>query len=106
MAQQDLFIPFQNRLRRISTADIILVEAARNYCRIRTKQQHYLVQKTICDMATLLSQADFCRVHRKYIISLRHITFIERNYVMLGDTEIPIGSTFHKDFLNRLTILL
>jgi DNA-binding LytR/AlgR family response regulator len=42
---------------------------------------------------------DFIRVHRSFIVNIRKIQYIHRNYVMVGDKEIPIGDNYKDSFL-------
>lgn len=103
--QKEIFITHQNKIIRVDLDEIVMLEAAGEYCLVKTKTQNYLLQTPIVKMETLLSPLGFCRVHRKFIIAIRRISFIERKYVMLGDVQVPIGYSFHKNFLNQLNIL-
>ena len=49
-----------------------------------------------------LPPADFIRVHKSYIVSIKDITAIRKNSVFIKDQEIPVGDTY-RDALVRLT---
>lgn len=103
--RKDIFITHQNKIIRVDLDEIILLEASGEYCLVKTNAQNYLLQTPIIKMDVLLSPFGFCRVHRKYIISLRRISFIERKFVMMDDQVVPIGYHFYKNFLDQLNIL-
>jgi len=45
-----------------------------------------------------LPQTEFVRVHKSYIISLRHISSVERSRIFIGDVIIPVGDSYRESF--------
>jgi DNA-binding LytR/AlgR family response regulator len=59
-------------------------------------------------MEDMLPEANFCRVHKSYIVALDKIESIERNRIKIGDMIIPISDTYKKpffDFLDRKKLI-
>jgi DNA-binding LytR/AlgR family response regulator len=50
----------------------------------------------------MLSADDFMRIHKSFIISLKHLDAIERHDVVVGGKQIPIGITYREHFLAKL----
>lgn len=44
----------------------------------------------------------FMRVHRSYIVNLRHVEVVERSRIIFGKTYIPISDAKKEEFLSRL----
>jgi len=44
----------------------------------------------------------FVRIHKSYIISLRHIQSVTRNRVVIGETWLPLGENYRDLFLETL----
>jgi len=47
-----------------------------------------------------LSAKNFLRIHRSFIINLKHITAFTASDVEIGKTELPIGESY-KEHVNR-----
>jgi DNA-binding LytR/AlgR family response regulator len=45
----------------------------------------------------------FCKIHKSYIISLRHLNVVERHQVSIGKYEIPIGQSYRPGFFKILS---
>lgn len=54
----------------------------------------------LSNMAEQLPSGQFLRVHKSYIINLVHVSHIEGNRVMLGDTEVPVSGTYKQHLLD------
>lgn len=50
----------------------------------------------------LETENDFLRVHRSYIVNLKHVSSANRDKLTIGDEVIPIGETYQKSFLPYL----
>lgn len=105
MQQSTLYISHQSRLLQIPVREIELVVSYGNYCRIMTQQQTFTVQKRIGVIVGMLPQRDFCRVHKLYIVSLKHVSFLEGRYLRVGKTEVPIGDVYYGRFKRRIRIV-
>lgn len=88
--------------------DIIYCESSDHMILIHTKENTYRVRKSMPDICNMLDDISFCRVHRSYLINLRHIDRIESNTVELrgADRAIPIGRAYKKEFSVKNTNFL
>jgi DNA-binding LytR/AlgR family response regulator len=41
-----------------------------------------------------LPSSDFIRIHKSYIVSIRHITAVRGNSVFLGSKQLPVGNNY------------
>lgn len=99
--QQDfLFIKSDSRFFRVSLDDILYIEGMRDYIAIHTPQQRILTLMSMTRMMEKLPDRDFMRVHKSYIIGLKHISLVQHNRVYIRDREIPVSNSY-KEELNR-----
>ena len=86
-----------SNIRIIPVQDILYIEAYDDYVKIFTKDAHHLKKKTMSHFEQVLSNTEFLRVHRSYIVQLNQITRIEpfekNNHIALLKTgaKIPLS---------------
>lgn len=91
--------------------DIVYVESFRHYICVYTKQRaagkgyrEYRMKENISVFQEKLSQ-DFFRIHRSYLVSLKHIERISRTSVQVeGDAELPLARGKY-DEVNRAFVM-
>lgn len=88
----------------IRIADIVYLESEGEYVRM-----HLLDGSTVTtlfrlkNMETALPGDAFLRVHRSYIVNLRHIRSYVKGRVYLNDTDyVPIGENYKETFQNYI----
>ena len=111
----DIFVKQDQRLLRISTADLLYVEALGDYVNLYLGRERLTVYGTMKDLETKLPSADFARIHRKYIVRLDRIVAIEGDGVALEGglgaapgrvpVRVSIGSSYKAGLLARLTVI-
>lgn len=89
-------------LVKVVLADILFIEGLDNYLKIHLGEgQPVVVRLTMKAMLDKLPLASFIRVHRSYIVALDKIQAVRNKMILIGEEEIPIGSSYDKDFLGR-----
>ncbi len=94
-----LFVRTDYRAVCIQISDITYVEGYGEYLRIYLNGQEkpLVVYLRMKEMEERLSDRGFMRVHKSYLVCLRHITEINRSRVMLDTgAEIPIGDSYRE----------
>lgn len=100
-SQQYLFIRADYSLIKINTADILFIEGLDDYLKIHIANQKTVVARmTIKAIVQKLSSTEFIRVHRSYIIALKHIQNVRNKIITIAGDEIPIGNSYEEAFLN------
>lgn len=86
-----LVITCEEETLRLYEADILYAEAFLHYLSIHTVKREYKIRENISSFEKRLGD-DFFRVHRSYLVSLKHVTGISRTKVTLeGDVELPLA---------------
>ena len=114
-SRPDIFVKQEQRLVRVSTADLLYVEALGDYVNLYLGRERLTVYGTMKDLETKLPGTDFVRIHRKYIVRLDRIIAIEGDSVALENSplsgpgrlpvRVSIGSSYKAGLLARLTVI-
>ncbi len=87
---------------KLYESDILYVESFLHYIVIHTTAKEYKIKENMSVFENKLSD-DFYRIHRSYLVSLKHITQISRTSVNIGNTELPLSRGKYDD-INRAFI--
>ena len=63
-----------------------------------TKNGKTMVLLPMNEILKMLPSDQFIRIHKSYIISLKHIEIIEKARVIINKKTIPIGITYREHF--------
>jgi len=101
-----IFIKADSRLVQINTEDILFVEALGNYMRVFVADgSKYTILSTMKDISSKLSNSEFVRVHRSFIVRMDKIQSIEDNYIVIDKKQISIGKAYKDDLTQKLNLL-
>ena len=95
------FIKTDTRIVKFMFAEVSVIEAQREYIKIITPARKVLSLVSLTSIANVLPP-DFVRIHRSYIINMRHIDEVQSNEVIIGKASFPIGRNFRENFFNKL----
>ncbi|MBC7949018.1 MAG: response regulator transcription factor [Chitinophagaceae bacterium] len=101
--EDDLFVKSNGKLVRIRVSDILYVEALKEYVRIFTPGSNQVVYQTMQNLEERLPRDNFFRVHRSYIIGLRHVQSIEGNSVLINGMQLPVSRYCKEEFIKRVS---
>jgi DNA-binding LytR/AlgR family response regulator len=87
------------KIRLIDRGEIRYVEAEGDYVRFHTYKDAYLVRRSLSSLAEQWSSEGFVRVHRSFLVNLRHVVEIQPyfNHQLivrlndLGETKVPVS---------------
>ncbi|KUY17317.1 DNA-binding response regulator [Elizabethkingia miricola] len=99
---QDPFIILKvdGNVVKISYNEIIYIQSWGNYVKVFTTNSYYLSPATTAETEQKLDKKLFMRIHKSYIVALKHISKISGGQVEL-DTGLvlPIGNTYRRALL-------
>jgi two-component system, LytTR family, response regulator len=101
-ADEALFVRHDNRLRRVPINDLYYVEGQKEYLMYYTATGKILTLQSFRKLEELLPTGRFVRIHKSYLINLRHLEFVERHRVQVHGASLPIGETYREAFLELL----
>ncbi len=92
-----LFVKNNQDLVAVTPAEIILVEADDNYCRVYTDKGEFILAHTLKKTEEKLADKGFLRIHKSYLINFERIDLITEGMVHLGKHQLPIGKAYKAD---------
>ncbi|WP_282016443.1 LytR/AlgR family response regulator transcription factor [Marinifilum flexuosum] len=99
--QEQVLIRSGSQIHKVSLEDICFIEGAGNYVNFHTSNKKIMALQTMKETIDQLPSAYFARVHKSYVVSMKHIDMVERHQITIQGHKIPIGITYREQFLNR-----
>jgi two-component system, LytTR family, response regulator len=100
-----VFIKSGPQTYRVKVSEILYLEKNGNYITVHLKDGNILIRENMGDIFDLVPAADFIRVHKSYVVGIRHISMIEVHQLIVNGEKIPIGSTYRDSLRDRLGIV-
>jgi len=81
------------------------VESMGDYVALHVNGKRHLINITMKETEAKLSELNFMRIHRSYIINLNLVKEIEDNSVFLGNkVSLPVSRSYKKELMDRLKL--
>lgn len=89
-----IFIKTEYRIKKIELLHILYIEALGDYITLYVPGEKILSLERMKNIEQLLPAADFIRIHKSYIINIRHIDYLERGRIAVNKNLLPIGEAY------------
>jgi DNA-binding LytR/AlgR family response regulator len=78
--------------------EIIYVEGLKDYVKIYLENRLYplLTRSNLKGMELKLPPTLFARIHNSYVVNIKKVTSYNQAKVLVGNTELPVGSKYNK----------
>lgn len=99
-----LFVKDGTQLVRVDIKSILYIKGSKEYVTIITPSEKIM---SLLSMKNLEEQlgANFVRIHNSYIVRLDAIRSIAKDEVIVATDHLPIGATYKRSFLERISAL-
>ncbi len=97
-----IYVKIDREFQKIELADLLYIESLRNNLKFVTEKGIYIAVMPISQIEAKLPNY-FLRVHRSFIISTRHIDKFSSTYVIIKNTQIPVGNFYKMNFQQWLS---
>ena len=97
-----IFVRYNGKMNKLLLSDILYIEADRNYCKIVTANNHYLITATLKTMEEKLPKHKFLRVHRSYMVNIAKLDVVAEGHLEIKRKVIPLGKAHRGSLLTRL----
>jgi DNA-binding LytR/AlgR family response regulator len=94
-----IYVKSDRKMIKLMLDEILYIESARDYLKIFTANKSIIIRQTISSIEAMLSENEFVRIHRSYIVSLMKISSFTHETVEIGKIELPIGKYYQNSFL-------
>ncbi len=95
------FVKGDKKHHQIDLNDLLYIEAYGNYTKLFLKDEMIVSHEKISHYEAILTEGNFLRVHKSFIVAVDKIKFIEGNRILINEHKIPIGQTY-KSSINNL----
>lgn len=105
--EKHIFVKSDFKIKRIELDEICYVEALKDYIAIHTVDNTYTTHSSMKEILKTLSEKDFIRIHRSYIVRINKISSIKYPELLIEGkmTVLPMGGLYRKDVYERLNVI-
>ncbi|GAA3957054.1 LytR/AlgR family response regulator transcription factor [Mucilaginibacter dorajii] len=93
-----IFVKTEHRIQKVNIKDLLYIESLQNYIVLHTAKEKIMSLQTLKKIEEQLPKKEFVRVHKSFVVGLRHISFVERSRIAIADIIIPVGETYRDGF--------
>lgn len=108
-SDKEIFIKKGTQLLRVKYSEILWVEAMENYIVINTLTDRHTIHLTLKSLEKQLPSGIFKRVHRSYIVNIKHVLKIGDSSITLNSLDkaksIPVGKSFRDKLLSDINLI-
>jgi len=92
----------KNNFEKVYVKDICYIEGLKNYVAIHLIDKQIITNNTLKSIYEFLSNKEFVKVHKSYIVSLAHIQRTDSLSVYINNKALPIGDSYKKLFFETI----
>ena len=94
-----IYLRVDRKMIKVLLADVLFIESDKDYVKVFIGNGFIITRQTIASVEAMLSEKQFIRIHRSFIVSLRNIKSYTAETVEIGNKEIPIGKLYRNNLL-------
>jgi len=84
----------KKKMKKIYLDEILVIESLRDYLKISTSTNRYIIHQTLSSFTDQLPSDNFIRIHRSYTVAINKIEAVEGNCVEIDGIRYVIGRTY------------
>ena len=92
----------RKKLQKIYLAEITIVESLKDYIRIKTSSDKYIIHKTLSSFTEELPSNNFIRIHRSFTVAIDKVNAVEGNSLEVDGIRYTIGRSYVSEVKNRI----
>lgn len=94
-----IYLRVDRKMIKVLLDDILYIESDKDYVKVFTEKGFIITRQTIASVEAMLSESQFIRIHRSYIVSLNKLKSFTAETIEIGNKELPIGKLYRNNFL-------
>lgn len=104
--QSQLFVRVDGKFVRIELDDIMYIESLGDYVRFYAEDgKKYIVHSTIKNIAQKITNVNFLKVHRSYVVNLSKVVDIEETNLLVKEKVIPVSRAHRPILMSKIKTL-
>lgn len=98
-----IFIKFNNKtLKKIFLSEILVIESLKDYLKVKTKTDKYIIHSTLTNFTEQLPADKFIRIHRSFTVAIDKIDTIAGNQLEIDGIKYGIGRTYLEEVKQKI----
>lgn len=102
---ESLVVRTGSKLLPVAASQILYVKSSGKLCTIKTADRDYHVRMPLNDLEQCLPADNFVRIHRSFLISLKHIVEINAMRVIVGAKSLPVSRKGRNQLIRCYTLV-
>ncbi len=94
-----IYLRVDRKMIKVLLDDILYIESDKDYVKVFTEKGFIITRQTIASVEAMLSESQFIRIHRSYVVSLNKLKSFTAETVEVGNKELPVGKLYRNNFL-------
>ena len=94
-----IYLRVDRKMIKVLLDDILYIESDKDYVKVFTEKGFIITRQTIASVEAMLSESQFIRIHRSYIVSLNKLKSFTAESVEVASKELPVGKLYRNNFL-------
>jgi len=86
----------ERKIYKIAVNDILFIHSIGNYYKIVTKDKKIMAYGSLTSLEKELSQSNFLRIHKSYMVAVNKIVAISGTSVILPNDKLPVGRKYRE----------
>ena len=100
-----LFVKSNGRFKKVSSNDILFVEASGSYVHIQTAGQRFTLTQNLAHFQRKTPLPFLLKIHRSFIVNMNKVDSFDDAHVFIENHKIPISENHRKEFLDKIHCL-
>ena len=92
----------KKKMQKIYLDEILIIESLRDYLKITTISNKYIINSTLSSFTEKLPSNNFIRIHRSFTIAIDKIEAVQGNSVEIDGIKYVIGRSYIEHVKNRI----
>lgn len=97
-----LYVKEGKKVVKLLLRDILFVEGLSEYVKFHTPLKRVVSKMSLTSLVDQLPGDQFLRIHKSFIVSIRHISSFTANTIEMADKVLPIGRSYKNAVLKSL----
>lgn len=97
-----IFVRADRQMKKVDFEDIIYIESYSDYIKINNAGKTIVTRETISNIEAKLPKSQFLRIHRSYIVAVKHISAFTHEYVIVTNKTFTISRSYKSQVLRIL----
>jgi DNA-binding LytR/AlgR family response regulator len=99
-----LFFNVGKKKVKVFLDEILYIESMKEYIKVNTKNKTVLTKFKLSQVEEMLSENNFLRIHRSFIVAKDKIEAVSATEVDMGGKQLPIGRSYKDLVMNALDL--